>query len=450
MKKHHIAKTEQSHSKEARMLTQNLPSQARKVPDGRKKLRWFVTLSTMPLLGVVTAFGLVPQSDLGLNPATVSIEQIALPKVAPSATSAASFWRNERVQRGDTVVELLRRLNIEDAAASAWLRTAPEAESFRNLAVGREVQAETHADGGLVALRYLGDDGAQVVIEKQGDSYTARTLPAQLEKRLYVRTGEIKSNLYAATDAADMPEAAARQLTEIFGGDIDFHHDLRKGDKFTVVYEMIYSNGTLVNTGHIQAAEFINKNQTYRAVHFQGDYYTPEGDSVRKAFLRSPIEFSRVSSGFTNSRFHPVLNQWRAHRGVDFAAPIGTRVKATADGIVTSFGRQGGYGNFVSVSHQGRFTTLYGHLSNFAKGLRRGQRVAQGDVIGYVGMTGMTSGPHLHYEFKVDGQQRDPLRVALPDAKPVGAENMAAFQLAADNFVARLNLLRNTNLAKLD
>ena len=432
------------------MLTQNLPSQARKVPDGRKKLRWFVTLSTMPLLGVVTAFGLVPQSDLGLNPATVSIEQIALPKVAPSATSAASFWRNERVQRGDTVVELLRRLNIEDAAASAWLRTAPEAESFRNLAVGREVQAETHADGGLVALRYLGDDGAQVVIEKQGDSYTARTLPAQLEKRLYVRTGEIKSNLYAATDAADMPEAAARQLTEIFGGDIDFHHDLRKGDKFTVVYEMIYSNGTLVNTGHIQAAEFINKNQTYRAVHFQGDYYTPEGDSVRKAFLRSPIEFSRVSSGFTNSRFHPVLNQWRAHRGVDFAAPIGTRVKATADGIVTSFGRQGGYGNFVSVSHQGRFTTLYGHLSNFAKGLRRGQRVAQGDVIGYVGMTGMTSGPHLHYEFKVDGQQRDPLRVALPDAKPVGAENMAAFQLAADNFVARLNLLRNTNLAKLD
>ena len=432
------------------MLTQNLPSQARKMPDGRKKLRWFVTLSTMPLLGVVTAFGLVPQSDLGLNPATVSIEQIALPKVAPSATAAASFWRNERVQRGDTVVELLRRLNIEDAAASTWLRTTPEAESFRKLAAGREVQAETHADGGLVALRYLGDDGAQVVIEKQGDSYTARTLPAQLEKRLYVRTGEIKSNLYAATDAADMPEAAARQLTEIFGGDIDFHHDLRKGDKFTVVYEMIYSNGTLVNTGHIQAAEFINKNQTYRAVHFQGDYYTPEGDSVRKAFLRSPIEFSRVSSGFTNSRFHPVLNQWRAHRGVDFAAPIGTRVKATADGIVTSFGRQGGYGNFVSVSHQGRFTTLYGHLSGFAKGLRRGQRVAQGDVIGYVGMTGLTNGPHLHYEFRIDGQQRDPLRVALPDAKPVGAENMAAFQLAADNFVARLNLLRNTNLAKLD
>ena len=432
------------------MLTQNLPSQARKMPEGRKKLRWFVTLSTMPLLGVVTAFGLVPQSDLGLDPARVSIEEIALPKVAPNVNAIASFWRNERVQRGDTVVEFLRRLNIEDTAASTWLRTAAEAESFRKLAVGREVQAETNADGELVALRYLGDNGAQVVIEQQGDAYTTRTLPAQLEKRLFVRTGEIKSSLYAATDAAEMPEAAARQLTEIFGGDIDFHHDLRKGDKFTVVYEMIYSNGTLVNTGHIQAAEFINQGQTYRAVHFQGDYYTQEGKSVRKAFLRSPIEFSRVSSGFTNSRFHPVLNQWRAHRGVDFAAPVGTRVKATSDGVVTSFGRQGGYGNFITVNHQGRFTTLYGHLSSFAKGLRRGQRVAQGDVIGYVGMTGMTSGPHLHYEFKIDGQQRDPLRVALPDAKPVSAENMAAFQLAADNFVARLNLLRNTNLAKLD
>lgn len=427
------------------MLTQNLLSQERKI-----KLRWFITLSTMPLLGVVTAFGLVPQSDLGLNSTRVAIEQIALPKIAPNVNTIASFWRNERVQRGDTVVELLRRLNIEDASASAYLRTAPEAEPFRKLAVGREVQAETNADGGLVALRFLGNNDAQIVIEKQGDGYATRTLPAQLEKRLFVRTGEIKSSLYAATDTAEMPEAAANQLTEIFSGDIDFHHDLRKGDKFTAVYEMTYSDGALINTGRIQAAEFINQGQVYRAVYFQGDYYTPEGKSVRKAFLRSPIEFSRISSGFTNSRFHPVLNQWRAHKGVDFAAPVGTKVKATSDGVITTIGRQNGYGNFITISHQGRFTTVYGHLSRFAKGLHRGQRVAQGDVIGYVGMTGMTSGPHLHYEFRIDGQQRDPLRVALPDAKPVSPENMAAFQLAADNFVARLNLLRNTNLAKLD
>lgn len=427
------------------MLTQNLLSQERKI-----KLRWFVTLSTMPLLGVVTAFGLVPQSGLGLASTRIAIEEIALPKAAPNVNTIASFWRNERVQRGDTVVELLRRLNVEDAAAGAWLRTAGEAESFRKLAVGREVQAETSAAGGLVALRYLDNDGAQVMIERQGDSYTTRTLPAQLEKRLFVRTGEISTNLYAATDAAEMPEAAANQLAEIFSGDIDFHHDLRKGDKFTVMYEMIYSNGTLVNTGRIQAAEFISQGQTYRAVYFQGDYYTAEGKSVRKAFLRSPIAFSRVSSGFTKSRFHPVLNKWRSHKGVDFAAPIGTKVKATSDGVISLFGRQGGYGNVIMINHQGRFTTVYGHLSRFANGLRRGQRVAQGEVIGYVGMTGLTSGPHLHYEFKIDGQQRDPLRVALPDAKPIGDADKAAFQPVADSFVARLNLLRNTNLARLD
>ena len=427
------------------MLTQNLLSQERKI-----KLRWFVTLSTMPLLGVLTAFGLVPQSDLGLASTRVAIEEIALPKAVPNVNTIASFWRNERVQRGDTVVELLRRLNVEDTAANAYLRTADETESFRKLAVGREVQAETNVAGGLITLRYLGDDGAQVVIEKQDDGYATRTLPAQLEKRLFVRTGEISTNLYAATDAAEMPEAAANQLAEIFSGDIDFHHDLRKGDKFTVMYEMIYSNGALVNTGLIQAAEFINQGQTYRAIYFQDDYYTAEGKSVRKAFLRSPIGFSRVSSGFTKSRFHPVLNKWRSHKGVDFAAPMGTKVKATSDGIVSSFGKQGGYGNVIMINHQGRLTTVYGHLSGFAKGLRRGQRVAQGDVIGYVGMTGLASGPHLHYEFKIDGQQRDPLRVALPDAKPIDDANKVAFESVADSFVARLTLLRNTNLAKLD
>jgi murein DD-endopeptidase MepM/ murein hydrolase activator NlpD len=437
------------------MLTQNLSDQERKIPGSKKKLRWFVALSTLPLLGVITAFGLVPQSDLGLDSTKITIEQITLPKVAPSVTVAANFWRNERVQRGDTAAELLRRLNVEDAAASNYLRNTAEAEYFRKLSVGKEVQAEIDAAGGLVSLRYLGDNGAQIVVDKQDDGYKTRILPAQLEKRLFVRTGEIKTSLYAATDAAGMPEAATNQLSEIFGGDIDFHHDLRKGDKFTVVYEMTYSNGELVQTGRIQAAEFINQRQIYRAVHFQGnapqgDYYTPEGQSVRKAFLRSPIEFSRVSSGFSNSRFHPMLQKWRSHKGVDFAAQIGTKVRATSDGAVSSFGKQGGYGNFIMINHQSHFTTVYGHLSHFAKGLHSGQRVKQGDVIGYVGMTGLTNGPHLHYEFKIDGQQRDPMRVALPNAQPVGTADKVAFQSLADNFVARLNQLRNTNLAKLD
>ncbi len=433
------------------MLPQNVLSKERKI-----KLRWFITLSTLPLLGVVTAFGLAPHSDLGLPSGTLTSAEIAIPKIMASPKPAGSFWRTERVQRGDTVAELLRRLNVEDAAASDYLqKNSAAAEAFRKLPVGTEIHAETGADDGLLALRYVTDNGTQVVIEKQAGELTSKTLPAQLEKRLFVRTGEIKTSLYAATDAADMPDAAARQLIELFSGDIDFHHDLRRGDKFTVLYEMTYSNGTLLRTGRIQAAEFINQGTPYRAIYFQsdaqrGDYYTPEGKSVRKAFLRSPIEFSRISSGFSNARFHPVLNTWRAHKGTDFAAPTGTKVKATADGIVTMVGKENGYGNVIMLSHQNRYTTVYGHLSRFAKGLRRGQRVAQGEVIGYVGMTGLATGPHLHYEFRVNGRQHDPLRVALPDARPISAANKAAFLPIANNFVSELAQLRNTNLAQLD
>ncbi|MGB8518302.1 MAG: peptidoglycan DD-metalloendopeptidase family protein [Gallionella sp.] len=431
------------------MLTQNLLSQERKM-----KLRWFVTLSTLPLLGVVTAFGLVPQSQIGLDNTQVVAQDIPL-TIAASTTSIGSFWHNDRVQRGDTVAELLHRMNIDDATASNYLRGAPEAESFRKLAVGKEVQAETSSTGELVSLRYLNESGAQIVIEKLAAGYFLKTLPAQLEKRLFVRTGEIKTSLYAATDAAGMPEAAANQLIEVFSGDIDFHHDLKRGDKFTVVYEMTYSNGALVKTGRIQAAEFVNQGHSYRAVYFQsdadhGDYYTPEGKSVRKAFLRSPIEFSRVSSGFSSSRFHPVLNKWRAHKGVDFAAPMGTKVKVTADGTVAVVGKQNGYGNVIMVNHQGRYTTVYGHLSRYAQGLHNGQHVAQGEVIGYVGMTGLATGPHLHYEFRVDGQQHDPLRVALPNAQPISTVQASAFKPVAEDFVAKLEQLRNTNLAKLD
>ena len=206
---------------------------------------------------------------------------------------------------------------------------------------------------------------------------------------------------------------------------------------------------------HIQAAEFVNQGRAHRAVYFSkdgksGGYYTPEGKNVEKAFLRSPIEYSRVSSGFSGSRMHPVLNRIRAHKGVDFAAPVGTPIKATADGVIAFAGRENGYGNVIKMDHQSKYSTVYGHLSRFASGLRTGQRVKQGDVIGYVGMTGLTSGPHLHYEFKIDGQQRNPMSVALPNAQPIGGAYKTAFRSVATDFVARLSLLRNTNLAKLD
>lgn len=432
------------------MLTQNTLTQDRKM-----KLRWFVALSTLPLLGVVTAFGIVPPPEIQPNNLTTVVEEISLPSAVRIAGNDATFWRDERVQRGDTVAELLRRLNVEDAAASEYLRGDRAAEPFRQLAPGKAVQAETGADGAMLALRYTSNDGNQIVIEKNGDSFSSRTLPPQLEVRVFSRSGEIKSSLFAATDEIALPDAAASQLAEIFGGDMDFHHDLRKGDRFTVVYEMIYSNGEPVRTGRILTAEFINRGKIYRAVYFQkdenrGDYYTPEGKSMHKAFLRSPLEYSRVSSGFSRSRLHPVLGTWRAHKGVDYAAPTGTKVKVTADGVVSFVGKQGGHGNMIAVDHQGRYTTVYGHLSRFAGGIHRGQRVGQGEIIGYVGMTGMTTGPHLHYEFKIGGQQRDPLRVALPDGAPVSASQKTAFLETADNLMRQLALLPDTSLVKLD
>jgi len=435
------------------MLTQKSLTQERKL-----KLRWFVAMSSLPLLGVVTAFGIMPQTEIITAPQKTVVEAIALPQAIPVAHSAATFWRNERVQRGDTVVELLRRLNVEDAVASEYLRNNQAAESFRQLAAGKTVQAETGADGSLLALRFLNNSGNQVVIEKNTGntaSFKASVQPPQFEQRLIMRTGVIKTTLFDATDEAGLPDATASQLADIFGGDIDFHRDLRKGDKFSVTYDVTYSNGEPVRNGRIQAAEFVNQGKAYRVVFFQadsnhGDYYTPDGKSVRKAFLRSPVEFSRISSGFTSARFHPILQKWRAHKGVDYAAPIGTKVKVTADGTVAFAGKQGGYGNVIMVNHQGRYSTVYGHLSRFAKGLRRGQHVGQGEVIGYVGMTGWATGPHLHYEFRIDGQQRDPLRVALPNALPISASQKAAFEEASRSLTDRLSLLTNTSMAKLD
>jgi len=432
------------------MVTQNPLTQARKL-----KLRWFVTLSTLPLLAVVSAFGIIPQSEIGFTFNQNVVEEISLPATLQVTGSEDIFWRTERVQRGDTVAELLRRLNVDDINASNYLRNHKAAASLYRIPAGKDIQAETRADGSLISLRFINDSGSHVIIEKTEDSYSTRVLGAQIEKRILMRTGEINYTLFAATDAAGMSDAAANQLADIFSGDIDFHRDLRKGDKFSVIYEMNYSNGEAVSTGNILAAEFINQGHQYRAVYYEmaknhGSYFSPDGKNMRKAFLRSPIEFSRVSSGFTLSRFHPVLNKWRAHKGVDYAAATGTKVKVTADGTIDFIGQQGGYGNVVMVNHQGRYSTVYGHLSRFATGLRRGQRVTQGDIIAYVGQSGLATGPHLHYEFKIDGQQRDPLRVALPDARPINAVQKEQFQAATSNIIDRLSMLSGNHLAKLD
>ena len=432
------------------MVTQNPLIQARKL-----KLRWFVTLSTLPLLAVVSAFGIIPQNEISFAFNQTVVAEILLPAVAQETDNSTNYWRTERMQRGDTIAELLRRLNVDDISAENYLRNNKGADSLSQLSSGKTVQAETQADGSLIALRYINNNGNQVVIEKLNDRFTTRTQNVQIEKRIFMLTGQINSTLFAATDAAGISDAAANQLADIFSGDIDFHRDLRKGDRFSVIYEMNYSNGEPVSTGNILAAEFINQGHLYKALYFEttknhGSYFSPDGKSMRKAFLRSPIEFSRVSSGFKSTRFHPILNKWRAHKGVDYAAPMGAKVKATADGTISFMGQQGGYGNVVMVNHQGRYSTVYGHLSRFANGLHRGQKVSQGEIIAYVGKTGLATGPHLHYEFKINGQQHDPLRVALPDAKPINAAQKAQFLMTTSTVSERLNILSGSPLAQLE
>ena len=259
--------------------------------------------------------------------------------------------------------------------------------------------------------------------------------------------GEIRSSLFGAADAAGLPDAVTLQMADVFAGDIDFYHDLRRGDRFTVVYEMRYVDGEPVGAGRIVAAEFENRGRAIRAFLWRGDdgnedYYADDGAPLRKAFLRSPMEFSRVTSGFSNARFHPILQDWRAHKGVDYAAPIGTPVRATGNAKVTFAGRQNGYGNVIQLQHQGAFSTLYAHLSRFAPQVRAGARVAQGEVIGYVGQTGWATGPHLHYEFRVGGEQRNPLTVALPTGEPLAPAHRLAFAERIAPAAAQLVLAR--------
>ncbi|TMH30799.1 MAG: M23 family peptidase, partial [Betaproteobacteria bacterium] len=265
--------------------------------------------------------------------------------------------------------------------------------------------------------------------------------------RVLMKASVIRSSLFAATDAVGIPDGIAMQLADVFGGDIDFYRDLRKGDRFTVVYEIYHLGGRPVRAGRLLAAEFVSQGRHLRAVHFGSSYYAPDGRNLRKAFLRAPLEFSRVSSGF-GMRRHPIHSGWRAHKGIDYAAPIGARVRAVGDGVVDYAGIKSGYGNVVILRHNGQYSTLYAHLSRIA--VRRGARVAQNDTIGLVGQTGWATGPHLHYEFRIAGQARNPLAVALPSGLPVPAQSLAAFRAQAEPLVARLDLLANANVALLD
>jgi len=421
----------------------------------KKNLRRLIILSSIPLFGMVAAFGIVPNTSLDNIPVQKIVLDLSLPNIPQANDANIKLWRQERIQRNDSVASLLARLKISNQEMTNFLHDARNIKIMRRLVPGKTIHAQTTAAGELLTLRYFPSRSEQLLIKKIDGIFKVAKLPVKRETHIQMKSGVIKSSLFAATDGANVPDSVAIQIAEIFSSDIDFHRDLRKEDRFKVVYESHYSSGEPTGTGRVLAVEFVNKGKPYQAVYFEANdkergYYTPEGKNLRREFLRSPLKFSRISSGFSRSRYHPILKKRRAHKGVDYAAPRGTPVRATANGTVAVSTRQGGYGKLIILKHRRRYSTAYAHLSAFAKGLRKGKRVNQGDIIGYVGSTGMATGPHLHYEFRINGVQRNPRRVVMPAAIPLSAKNIPAFKKYAKPLMARLHMLRNTNLVFLD
>jgi murein DD-endopeptidase MepM/ murein hydrolase activator NlpD len=437
------------------ILAQKLSAQER-----RHRWRWMLAISAIPLFGFISAFGIAPQTSTVNIPVSTVVEEIALPNTDQTNLSITletpPLWQIDQVRRDDTLASLLERVNIRNAEAIDFLKHAHEARALATqLRPGHNILVSTTAQGELLSLQYQLDPSLALTVNRTSQGYHAETKSVALENRVLTKSAQIHSSLFAASDEANIPDRIAIQLTNIFSADIDFHLDLRKGDSFRVVYEAGYNNGEMVNTGRVLAAEFANQGKTYSALLYRNaagreDYYTTEGKSLHKAFLRSPLEFSRISSGFTQSRLHPILKTWRAHKGVDYAAPIGTRIKSTADATVDFVGTKSGYGLMLILKHQGGISTAYGHLSHVAPGLHKGTKIMQGEVIGFVGMSGLATGPHLHYEFRVNGELRNPLKVALPNAMPVPNEQLTDFKLQVRPLLVQLSLLHDVNTVSLD
>jgi murein DD-endopeptidase MepM/ murein hydrolase activator NlpD len=402
-----------------------------------------VAIGVLAVTGVVGAFATIaPSPNAEVIATTKSVETLPIPLEA-LLPAPESYIREEAFQRGDTLAAFLARLGI----VSPFVEQLTRLRVLQALRPGNYATAEVSADGAPLSISFLTGRDTLVQIAPDGDSFAVSEERATLYTQVAMKSAVVESSLFAASDAAGIPDSVAMQLADVFGGDIDFHRDLRKGDQFTVVYELHHLAGRPVRAGRVLAAEFTSQGKSYRAIQFGNSYYTPEGRNMRKAFLRAPLEFSRVSSGF-GRRMHPIARTWRNHEGIDYAAPTGTRVRAVADAVVEFAGARGGYGKVVILRHHGAYTTVYAHLSRIS--VRRGARVAQNDTIGFVGQTGWATGPHLHYEFRVNGHARDPLRVAMPAALPVAEQQMPAFLAHAEPLLTRLDLLADINVAMLE
>lgn len=381
-------------------------------------------------------------------------EEKALPAVAVVPEPELQ-WKSHKIRSGDSLASIFPKLGLSANLLHRIVNSSKEASGLAKIRPGEELRVALNDEGTLQKLILRHSAIKSLQITPEGEGFRTKLLHRDLEPRTAHASGIVENSLYLSAQKAGLADSLIMELANIFGWDIDFALEIRAGDHFNVIYQEDYLDGKKFRDGPILAAEFVNRGQVYRAVRYEDetgrtDYFTPEGKSVRKAFLRSPVDFRRISSRFQRERWHPVLGKKRPHRGVDYAAATGTPVKASGDGRILFRGRKGGYGKAVILEHGGGITTLYGHLSRYQSKQRSGTRVRQGDIIGYVGQTGLASGPHLHYEFRINGVHRNPLTVKLPDADPIAKKYKADFMQQASPLLARLDSLNNTMLAEAD
>jgi murein DD-endopeptidase MepM/ murein hydrolase activator NlpD len=411
---------------------------------------WHAARDTPASVAFVAAPLIYPHVSAGAGaagPPTAAVRPGALPVtagppvIAQQASVAATI--DVIVGRNDTLDAIFRRMAL-DTADLAEIRQLPGIRQSLDFLKPGDAIKLTHSDGEIKELTRKVSETQTLKVVREDDGFSARMIDNPVETQIRTAAATIDSSLFQAAEAADISDSVALKLANVFAWDIDFVLDIREGDRFTVVYEQIYQDGKYLRDGEVLAAEFINSGKVYRGVRFATDagsagYYTPDGLPMRKALLRAPVEFTRVSSVFNPHRMHPILNRIRGHMGTDYAAPTGTPVHAAGDGRISFAGQRGGYGNAVIVAHGSNVSTLYGHMSRFARHIRVGTHVQQGDVIGYVGMTGLATGPHLHYEYLVNGVHKNPQTVQLPGAEPLHAEALQKFRRLTAPLLADLS-----------
>lgn len=386
-----------------------------------------------------------PTTELEIDSTPTSVtEAIDVTEIQNNESTIVEQWDSFPVKKGDTLSTLFKKAGFNDGIMYRVIAGDKSNKELANIYPGETLSFLKDDDNKLTKIKLQRTRLESFLLTAQENgNFTSKTVTITPDVQLAYAEGKIDSSLFLAGQKAGLPQSMIMELANIFGWDIDFVLDIRSGDSFNLIYEELYLDGEKIDNGKIIAATFNNQDRELKAVLYTDksgnqNYFTPDGHSMRKAFLRTPIDFARISSHFNLRRKHPVLHTIRAHKGTDYAAGRGTPIKATGDGKIIHAGRKGGYGKAVVIQHGQKISTLYAHMSKYARGVRTGARVKQGQVIGYVGSTGLASGPHLHYEFRVNGVQKNPVKVALPQAQPIHKSEIAQFKQQTEMYLSQL------------